>query len=136
MLDPASYSLQPTIIAHFHVACCSMCHDFMKSSPFVTFSQCFGVFPMSGTFLATIHPLFLSIRSLETIPLSPYTQLMLTQNSTKCVLHKFFILYWGLPLDSSRPSTQLLKIPIGTVLVLSLTSILLTKIRSHELLMS
>ena len=42
---------------------------------------------MDGTFLATIHPLFLSIRSLETIPLSPYTQLMWMQNSTKCVLH-------------------------------------------------
>ena len=109
---------------------------FTKSSPLVTSSQCSGVFPMDGTFLATIHPLFLSIRSLVTIPLSPSTQLMWTQNSTKCVLHKFFILYWSLPLDSSRPSTQLLKIPIGTVLVLSLTSILLTKIRSHELPLS
>ena len=94
---------------------------FTKSSPLVTSSQCSGVFPMDGTFLATIHPLFLSIRSLVTIQPSPSTQLMWTQNSTKCVLHKFFILYWGLPLDSSRPSTQLLKIPIGTVLVLSLT---------------
>jgi hypothetical protein len=33
LLDPASYSLQPTIMAHFHVACCSTCHEFHEVQP-------------------------------------------------------------------------------------------------------
>ena len=33
LLDPESYSLQPTIMAHFHVACCSTCHDFYEVQP-------------------------------------------------------------------------------------------------------
>lgn len=65
---------------------------FTKSSPLVTFFQFSGVFPMDGTFPATIQPLFPSTRSLATIPLSHYTRLMWLQNLTKCVLHKSFIL--------------------------------------------
>jgi hypothetical protein len=33
LLDPESYSLQPTIMAHFHVACCSTCHEFYEVQP-------------------------------------------------------------------------------------------------------